>query len=403
MATLSKRRASGFSVVELMVSVVIGMLALLFATRLVVTGENNKEAALGGSDSMQNGMLALYSMSSDVGQAGWGLNDTLVNGCNTSFADSAGYQLASITVGGAPVTPLTAVVIQSNGANPDQISMYTGTSAAAVGSLKSTTAIPQSATTIATTTKSPYGFAVGDVLVVAPEPATPANPNCSLVQMSGLLPPTNDDTITIGAGPGLRFTGGGTGSAYATGGARIFNLGPQGRLSFHTWSLNNGIMLLRATDLTGASLQPAAVIDNIVSIKAQYGFDTRVVAGTYNPAAPLPGGGGGNGMVVTQWSGPMIDADSDGITGGPGDFQRIVAVRLAVVARSKRTEKPNASGLCTATTAQPTVFAAAAPANVPAVPMTVNVAVANDPVDWKCYRYRVFETIVPLRNSQWRP
>jgi len=73
------------------------------------------------------------------------------------------------------------------------------------------------------------------------------------------------------------------------------------------------------------------------------------------------------------------------------------------VARSKRTEKPNASGVCTATTVQPTVFAAAAPANVPAVPVTVNVAVAGDPIDWKCYRYRVFETIVPLRNSQWRP
>jgi type IV pilus assembly protein PilW len=403
-ATLSKRRASGFSVVELMVSVVIGMLALLFATRLVVTGENNKEAALGGSDSMQNGMLALYSMSSDVGQAGWGLNDTLVNGCNTSFSDTAGYQLASVTVGGVPITPLTAVVIQSNGANPDQISMYTGTSAAAVGSLKSTTAIAAGAATIATTTKSPYGFAVGDVLVVAPEPATPANPNCSVVQMSGLLPPTNDDTITIGAGAAFRYNGGGgIGNAYATGGARIFNLGPQSRLSFHTWSLNNGVMLLRATDLAGASNQPAAVIDNIVSIKAQYGFDTRVVAGTYNPAAPLAGGGGGNGMVVTQWSGPMLDADSDGVTGGPGDFQRIVAVRLAVVARSKRTEKPNSSGVCTATTVQPAVFAAAAPANVAAVPVTVNVAVAGDPIDWKCYRYRVFETIVPLRNSQWRP
>ena len=33
----------------------------------------------------------------------------------------------------------------------------------------------------------------------------------------------------------------------------------------------------------------------------------------------------------------------------------------------------------------------------------VNVAVAGDTMDWKCYRYRVFETIVPIRNAQWRP
>ncbi|MFA9218276.1 MAG: PilW family protein [Sphingomonadaceae bacterium] len=394
------RRLSGFSVVELMVSVVIGMLALLFATRLVVTGENNKEAALGGSDAMQNGMLALYSMSNDAGQSGWGLNDTLVNGCPTSFTDSAGYQLASLTVNGAPATPMAPVLIQSNGAAPDQITMYTGTSAAAVGSLKTTTAIAAGATTIATTTKSPYGFAVGDVLLVAPEPATAANANCSIVQMSGTLPPTNDDTLTIGAGAAFRFNpGAGIANSYLASGARVFNLGPATRLAFHTWSLNNGVLRLRSTDLAGAAAQPASVIDNIVSIKAQYGFDTRVVAGTYNPA-PAPAG---NGMVVTQWSGPLIDADGNGITGGPGDFQRIVAVRLAVVARSKRTEKPNSSGACTATTALPQVFAAAAPATVAAVPMTVNVATTSDPIDWKCYRYRVFETIVPLRNTQWRP
>ncbi|MES2351826.1 MAG: prepilin-type N-terminal cleavage/methylation domain-containing protein, partial [Pseudomonadota bacterium] len=36
MPTILLRRAAGFSLVELMVSVVIGLLALLFATKLVV-------------------------------------------------------------------------------------------------------------------------------------------------------------------------------------------------------------------------------------------------------------------------------------------------------------------------------------------------------------------------------
>ncbi len=399
----SQRRLAGFSVVELMVSVVIGLLALLFATRLVVTGENNKETALGGSDSMQNGMLALYSLSNDAAQAGWGLNDTLVNGCNTSFSDTGGFALASITVNGAPATPLAAAIIQSNGANPDQITLYTGSSEAAVGSLKTVPAVAAGSNTLSTTTASPYGFNVGDVLVVAPEPASAASPNCSLVQMSGLAPvvaPAQPTDIVLASGAAFRFNpAGGMPNSYAAAGARIFNLGAVNRLAFHTWSLANGVLLLRATDLAGASAQPVSVIDNVVSIKAQYGFDTRVVAGTYNPAPPPAG----NGMQVTQWSGSMVNADGDGITGGPGDFQRIVAVRLAVVARSKRAEKPNAAGLCTATTVQPQVFTAAAPANVAAVPVTVNVAVAGDPIDWKCYRYRVFETIVSLRNSQWRP
>jgi type IV pilus assembly protein PilW len=38
-----------------------------------------------------------------------------------------------------------------------------------------------------------------------------------------------------------------------------------------------------------------------------------------------------------------------------------------------------------------------------AVPVKVKLGVPGDTVDWRCYRYRVFETIVPLRNFVWRP
>ena len=399
MSPISLRRAAGFSLVELMISVVIGLLALLFATKLVVSGEANRDAALGGSDSMQNGMLALYSLSNDAAQAGWGLNDTLVAGCDTSFTDANGYALDTLTVGGVAGTPLAAVLIQSNGANPDRISLYTGTSAAAVGSLKTGKAIAVGDTVIPTATKSPYGFAVGDVLLVAPEPATAANPRCSLVQMSGILAAPQDDQLSIAASGSTRYNAaGGMPNAYAQGGGRVFNLGRPDRLSFHSWSLAGGVLLLRATDLAGAETAPVSVIDNIVSIKAQYGFDARVLP-NYNPA-PAPAG---NGMQVTQWSNTMIDADSDGVAGDPGDFQRVAAVRLAVVARSKTVEKPGSSGQCGATAVLPTVFGSAAPAAVAAVPVSVNVAVTGDTVDWKCYRYRVFETIVPIRNAQWRP
>jgi type IV pilus assembly protein PilW len=49
------------------------------------------------------------------------------------------------------------------------------------------------------------------------------------------------------------------------------------------------------------------------------------------------------------------------------------------------------------------VFAREEPFGVAALPVQVNVAIAGDGIDWKCYRYRVFETIVPLRNAGWRP
>lgn len=383
------RRSAGFSVVELMVSVVIGLLALMFATKLIVGAEQNKAVSLGGSDSMQNGMLALFTLSGDAGQSGWGLNDDRVNGCNTLMSDANGYALLSTTAGGAAATPLAPIVIQSNGANSDQVSFNFGGSSDAAGSLglNKAYALGDSQLLTDANTTTPYGYQAKDVLLVAHDPAI-GNGKCALAEVG-----TTGQTITLGTG---RYNAtGGLGEAYKDGQTRIFNLGPEKYLAFHTWSVNNGVLMLRSTNLAGAEAQPVSVVDNVVAVKAQYGFDTRVIVPTYTADA---------GMVVSQWSGPMIDADNDGVVGGPGDYQRVAAVRLAVIARSKNPEKPDAAtGLCKATTVLPSVFASASPNTTPGNQMTVNVAVNGDPIDWKCYHYRVFETIVPMRNLEWRP
>src|ERR1700741_3757844 len=110
----SIRRSRGFSLVELMVAVVVGMVAVIFAMRLLVTSEQQKSAAVGGSDTMQNGMLAMFQINTDAAQAGWGINDALVNGCDTRMQDTDGFQLAQATRNGVTVTPLAPVIIQSN-------------------------------------------------------------------------------------------------------------------------------------------------------------------------------------------------------------------------------------------------------------------------------------------------
>lgn len=395
MNTHTSRRRGGFSLVELMVSVVIGLLALLFATRLIVSGEKNKDAAVGGSDSMQNGMLALFSLSGDATESGWGLNDPMLAGCDTVFSDANGYVLPTAQRNGAVITPLAAVVIQSNGPEPDVISFNSGTSQAGAGSVK-LFADYTVGNTITVDSKNPYAFSDRDVLVVAP--LTPGSGKCTLIQLSGFGPPPNS-TILVDTGGPYRFNPiAGMATPYKQNLAYLYNLGAPAQLHFHTWSVANGVLLLRATELAGAEAAGVSVTDNVVSIKAQYGFDARPPGP--KPYDPNPGA---DGMQVTAWSGTMIDADSDGVAGSPGDYQRVAAVRIAVVARSKNTDKPDAAGQCSATPVQPTVFAGSAPAGVAAVPVQVNVAVAGDTVPWQCYRYRVFETIVPIRNSQWRP
>ncbi|WBS00778.1 PilW family protein [Pseudoduganella sp. SL102] len=384
---LSSPAQRGFSIVELMVAVVVGLLAVMFATRLMVNGEQSKAASVGGSDAMQNGMLALFSINTDASQAGWGLNDDLVNGCNTRMTDTQGFTLAAATRDGAVIRPLAPAVIGNGGTGSDTLTLYSGSGLAGVGS----TQVWQNymgGTTIGVANVAPFGFSAGDVIVVAPEPA---GTDCALAQLSA---PPAASVLQIAAGAASRFNTGNLGVLYNGGQARVFNLGPAGKLSFHTWSVTNGVLQLRATDLAGTGAQPQAVVGNVVALKAQYGFDTRT--GTaFVPKA---------GMQVGRWSSAMIDADGDGSTGAAGDWQRIAALRIAIVARGAVPERPAAGqATCTATTAPLTLFSTAVPAGVTASSVQVALAVPNDTVSWTCYRYRVFETIVPIRNAGWRP
>jgi type IV pilus assembly protein PilW len=385
--------AGGFSLVELMVSVVIGMLALLFALRLLTGSEQNRQSAMGGSDSMQNGMLALFSISGDAGQAGYGINDPIVAGCDTVFSDASKgkFTMASASRGVATIQPLAPVVIESQATGPDKVTFYSGTSALGAATMRVLTSYASG--TRVYVDRIPYGFSQGDAILVAP---VQVGGKCAVAQLSespaDLPPPPGQQYVVIGQGNAYRFNSGGLGATFGGGAARIFNLGPGRALSFHTWSVSDAYLRLSATD-NGSDATAAPVADNIVSLKAQYGFDTRV-GSAFDPSA---------GMQLTKWSSTMIDADGDGVAGSPYDWQRIAAVRLAVVARSKNPERAAKNAACSATADKPVAFAAAAPAGVAATPVSIDVAVTGDPVDWHCYRYRVFETVVPFRNASWRP
>jgi len=384
-----RRRAAGFSLVELMVSIVIGLLAILFATRMMTDSENNKQGALGGSDSMQNGMMAMFSISADAEQAGYGLNDPILSGCDTIFKDSKGYQLAKVKRGGVDVTPLAGALIEPGAdGKPDRLTMYAGSAPGGTGTMRLLGNYIGGSQLMVD--REHYGFARGDVIVVAPENG---DGKCALAQVAGLSEPgAESHSVAIGS-TDYRFNSGALGRNFDGSASRVFNLGRESSLSFHTWSVDGGVLRLRATNLGADGAAAHAVADNIVSLKAQYGFDTRAVA-DFEPEL---------GMQVGQWSAAMIDADADGVTGGTGDYQRVAALRIAVVARARTPERAGTGGACSAQPEAIKVFGSEQPHGVEAEEITLDLRVKDDSVDWRCYRYRAFETIVPLRNTGWRP
>ncbi len=62
-----------------------------------------------------------------------------------------------------------------------------------------------------------------------------------------------------------------------------------------------------------------------------------------------------------------------------------------MVARSAEYEKPDESGTCTTSTQ----------AMVDNWSGWASFDTSTYPTDWQCYRYRVFETTIPLRNIIW--
>lgn len=380
-----RRRAGGFSLIELMISVVIGLLAVMFATRIMTDSERTKDGSLAGSDSMQNGMTAMFSISADAEQAGFNINDPLLNGCDLIFEDTREFEMAGAD--GASEQPLAPAVIVAGGTGSDQLSLYAGSSQAGNGTMRMLT--NYNGGSQMQVDRNGYGFSRGDVIVVTSEAA---EGKCALAQISGFVEAGTTRSIAFGD-TSLRYNTGALGRNFTGGVTRIFNLGPEAGLSFHTWSVSGGVLRLRGTNLPGASAVAQPVADNIVAFKAQYGLDTRT--GTaFEPE---------KGMQVSAWSATMTDADGDGTAGGPGDYQRIAALRIAVVARSKTPQRPDAQGNCDATPEALTVFERDQPSGVSAVPAVLDLAVAGDTVNWRCYRYRAFETIVPLRNAGWRP
>jgi type IV pilus assembly protein PilW len=133
-----------------------------------------------------------------------------------------------------------------------------------------------------------------------------------------------------------------------------------------------------AADSTPSYSAPTELFSNIVNLKAMYGKETT---------------GAALGMVDT-W-------DNVTPTTNAG-WRQVVAVRLAIVARSATYEKDEV------TAANPTwdvgstgVAALAGLATCPSGTSKCLSLKVDTPTDWQHYRYKVFDTVIPLRNMLW--
>ena len=385
---LTTRRQRGFSLVELMVGMAIGLIGITIITHLYLTNEKYKRSTTGAGTAQVNGAIALYTLEREIRASGYGINHSAALGCGCTGAGCSPirYHYNGVysypPAGGAVSTrpPLTAapVVISSTNGTPDTITILASTdNEAAVPNVL----FENMANALAhLRTDGTAGY-------VPPAPGTEfvaPNGNFLVVAQAGTCMLTRVSNVISGStlersSASLWNPGAGSSLPTFSAGAYVFNLGinPAWR-TYSVLTTNNAYKLqvidvLKQIDGSGSQMQ---IVDDIVDLQAEYGRDAN-----------------NNGRVEdTEWS-PTPPANAT-------EWLQVQAIRVGVLARSGNYEQPDPPGsACAATTTNPVwsgTYQAGTTTLKPESAFTVPGGLPS------CYKHRVFETVIPLRNMIWR-
>ncbi len=73
MSQHKKNQQSGFTLIEILIGMAIGLILSLVIYNVLSTFEKQKRATTGSSDAQTNGAIALYNIQRDAQMAGFGL------------------------------------------------------------------------------------------------------------------------------------------------------------------------------------------------------------------------------------------------------------------------------------------------------------------------------------------
>ena len=154
----TSRKSRGFTLVELMVGVLIGLIGTVVIFQVFAVSESQKRTTTGGSDAQQNGVFGLFQIERDVRMAGYGLNNMALLGCQINGWYEPGA--APIQFKLVPVEIINGVA----GA-PDQIRLAFGNSDLFMAPAKLTQTMPNSSAVYKVDNR--FGFKEGDLVVAA--------------------------------------------------------------------------------------------------------------------------------------------------------------------------------------------------------------------------------------------
>lgn len=336
----------GFSLIELMVGMVIGLLATLAISQAMSVFEGQKRGTTGTADAQTSGGIALYNISRDLKQAGY----PLMPAGQAGVVDSP-LECTNVTYNASGVTSITPVSITNGTASAgvnasDTITIRYGNS----GSGGSPTTLDSRLGNVARV-RNNFGCQVNDVILMT------NGIDCTLTRATAVTGTSEPFTVT------MQDSIGDLGSDFSC----------LGRWDEVTYRVNNGNL----------ERNGVPVVADIINLQAQYGISNTADSNTIIQWVEPTG---------TDWAAPSV-----------ANRNRIKAVRLAIVARNPQIDtavvtaacnSANFTGLCAW---QDVPVSGAISVASPAPAIDLSSADAN----WGRYHYRVFETIIPMRNVVW--
>jgi type IV pilus assembly protein PilW len=385
---ISKRQAqAGLSLVEIMVGVLIAMIGIVVIFQMLALSEERKRSASSGSDVQISGVIGLNSLERDVREAGYGFSSasydsilvtpftavTPVMGCTVNAYDS-GRPVPAFSFRLTPV-----LITQGAGGASDTLTVLRGN-----GNVFPAALIFTESTDTTKKTRGRSGLIPRDYLLIG---RTAPSLQCMLVELTGVA---NADGLTIDHGQGsysypIYNTDGTTTTqtriarynnptpliSFSSG--FIFNLGNGARRNI--WAVVDGKLqvtndLLYQDSNGDGTNDPVEIADNVVTLQAEYGIDAN-----------------NDGRI----------ADNEWTTTDPATnaaWANVIAVRLGILARAGQFERTLVTTTVPSWSGGQFV--------ITNLDGSASSSSPTDPADnWRNYRYRVYETVIPLRNILW--
>jgi type IV pilus assembly protein PilW len=342
------RRHGGSSLVEVLVGVTVALLTVLVVYRVFAATEALRRDVQGADDAQQNGLFVLSRLAFDIDNAGAGIaaSAEALATCPAaaSFADT--------------LRPVTVLINDGGGDElPDSVVVRYGVAPGLAVAIPFAVSAPAGSNFLV---RSPGGFAVGDRVI-----AVGRNGVCVETQVAALGSPSAG-LLEVTPGPVAQ-------SLPDT--SLLLNLGATNRAQTLRYDVSSGV--LRTTDLAGKDA-PNPLASNIANLKLQYGIDSD-----------------GDGNLDT-WV-PAVDARALGswtataLLAAPLEtLRRIRAIRIGLVVRSELPDRNIRDGFGW------TLFDCDATDKTKCPGRLTGFIPIGSNGGW---RYRVYETVVPLHNA----